>query len=81
MRKESGDQWEYWVLTCWDSMETVRSFAGEDPVRAWVPEEIRATLDEVGEVAEHFELVLGHELERLVGADGAWDHPPESVDP
>lgn len=35
------------MLTCWDSTETVRSFAGEAPSRWWVLDEIRPTLEPV----------------------------------
>lgn len=35
------------MLTCWDSTETVRSFAGEAPSRSWVLDEIRPTLEPV----------------------------------
>ena len=73
MRREAGDHFEYLVLTCWDSMDTVQAFAGEDPSRAWVPDDIRAALDEVGETSDHFELAFGHELGRLVDADSAWE--------
>ncbi len=72
LRREVDDQFEYLVLTCWDSMETVRSFAGEDPSHAWVPDEIRAALEEVGATSDHFELAFGHELQRLVDAEFAW---------
>ena len=75
LRREMGDRFEYLVLTCWDSMETVRSFAGGDPSRAWVPPEIRAALEEVGETSDHFELAFGHELGRLVDGKSAWEIP------
>ncbi|MDG2283038.1 MAG: hypothetical protein P8L45_07935 [Longimicrobiales bacterium] len=73
MRKEDGDHWDYWVLTCWDSMNVVTSFAGDDPNTAWVPDEIRVALEKVGVTVEHYELALGHDLERLLGSDSSWD--------
>ena len=73
LRREVADQFEYLVLTCWDSMETVRSFAGEDPSHAWVPEEIRAALEEAGATSDHFELAFAYELQRLGGVGGAWE--------
>jgi hypothetical protein len=54
-------------------MDVVQAFAGDDTAAAWVPEEIRDALEEVGETCEHFELAFGHELERLLGAVGAWN--------
>ena len=53
-------------------------FAGDDPARAWVAPEIRAALDEVGPTSEHFELALGHELERLLGVSGTWERADAS---
>ncbi|MEM7415855.1 MAG: antibiotic biosynthesis monooxygenase [Gemmatimonadota bacterium] len=72
LRQERGERFDYVVLTCWDSMETVHSFAGEDPSRAWIPEEVLAALEEAGTTSEHFELAYGHELERLAGATAEW---------
>lgn len=73
LRREDGERFEYWVLTCWDSMETILAFAGDDPSKAWVPEEIADALEEAGGTSEHFELAYGHELVRLMSADSAWD--------
>lgn len=60
LRKDLGSAWRYVVLTYWDSMEAVRALVGDDPTHAYVPAEIRATLDQCDETAEHFEVVIQH---------------------
>lgn len=58
VRRQSEGSWRYLVLTCWESMDAVRALAGSESRRAFVPAEIRATLDECDETAEHFEVVI-----------------------
>jgi hypothetical protein len=42
----------------WDSLEAVRSFAGDDPEAAVVPAEARRLLSDHDERAVHYEVVL-----------------------
>jgi hypothetical protein len=46
------------VLTFWDSMTSIRGFAGDDPTAAVVEPEARAVLKEFNRDVEHFDLVL-----------------------
>lgn len=46
------------VLTGWDSMESVRLFAGEDPDRAVVEDAALSMLSGYDEVVRHYEVML-----------------------
>ena len=60
LRKDVGPVCHYLVLTYWESMDAVRLLAGDDPARAYIPDEIRAALDQCDDTAEHFEVVIEH---------------------
>ena len=45
------------VLTLWDSMETVRKFAGAEPDKAVIDPEARAILSSFDESVIHYEVV------------------------
>jgi uncharacterized protein YciI/heme-degrading monooxygenase HmoA len=51
------DAIEFVVLTLWDSMESVRRFAGVKPEKAIVGPEARAVLTSFDETVTHFEIV------------------------
>jgi len=57
LRRQAEDDVELMVLTLWDSMETIRSFAGPEPSKAVVEPEARAILSSFDEHATHFEVV------------------------
>lgn len=63
LRREEGSRVAFVVVTLWDSMEAVRSFAGDDPGRAVVEPEARAVLATFDERVEHYDVAHG--------ADGA----------
>ena len=46
------------VQTRWDSMESVRKFAGDDPERAVVEPAAKAVLTEFDDRVRHFEVVV-----------------------
>ena len=46
------------VQTRWDSMDSVRKFAGEDPERAVVEPAAKAVLTEFDDRVRHFEVVV-----------------------
>jgi heme-degrading monooxygenase HmoA len=54
LRREDGAQVEFVAITLWDSMETIKAFAGDDPSRAVVEPEARAALASFDEFATHF---------------------------
>ena len=56
LRREEGGRVEFIVMTCWDSMEAVRRFAGAHPERAVVEPEARAVLAEYDDFVRHYEV-------------------------
>jgi heme-degrading monooxygenase HmoA len=55
--RDVGGLVEYQVLTWWESLDAVRSFAGEDPERAVVEPEAVAALLAFDERVRHFTIV------------------------
>ena len=58
LRRSVGDTTEFLVLTLWDSMEAVRTFAGTQPSKAVVEPPARAALTDFDELATHYEVVI-----------------------
>jgi hypothetical protein len=56
LRRESGDEVEFLVLTEWTSWEAIRVFAGEDPGAAVIEPAARAVLTHADEHVSHYEL-------------------------
>jgi heme-degrading monooxygenase HmoA len=57
LRREDGERIEFVTLTFWDSIETVKGFAGEDVDRAvFYPEDDRFLVERETTV-RHFELI------------------------
>jgi heme-degrading monooxygenase HmoA len=61
VRREVEDGFEFATLTLWDSLESVKAFAGEDYEVAVVPDPARAVLTRWDERSAHYEVVLGPE--------------------
>ena len=57
-RRAVGDEVEFITLLWFDSMESVRAFAGEDYQRAVVPPKARAVLSRFDEGSAHYQTVL-----------------------
>jgi len=57
LRRDVATGVEFVVLTRWRSLESVKAFAGEDPERAVVPEELSAMILEYDERVRHYEEV------------------------
>lgn len=57
LRRAVDDAIEFVVLTLWDSMESVRKFAGVKPEKAVVGPEARAVLTAFDKTVTHFEVV------------------------
>jgi len=55
LRKAAGDEVEFITLTFWDSMDSVREFAGDDQSHAVVPEAARRLLARFDQRSEHYE--------------------------
>lgn len=57
LRREVEEGVEFVTLTYWDSMEAVRTFAGEDLETAVVPPEAQALLSAYDGTSVHYEVV------------------------
>src|SRR3712207_3751805 len=58
LRRDDGDRVEFITLTLWQSLDAVRTLAGDDYETAYVPEEARQVLDRFDERSVHYEIVL-----------------------
>lgn len=58
LRRDVEGRVEFLAVTMWDSIESIRAFAGDDVQRAVVEPEARAVLDTFDSVARHFEVVV-----------------------
>lgn len=56
LRRASGEQVEFLVMTTWDSMDAVRKFAGADPDVAVVEPEAQAVLSDYDAFVRHYEI-------------------------
>jgi heme-degrading monooxygenase HmoA len=57
LRREEGDRTQFLMFTLWDSMDSVKAFAGEDPEKAvYYPEDDRF-LVEREDIVRHYEVV------------------------
>jgi antibiotic biosynthesis monooxygenase (ABM) superfamily enzyme len=55
-RRESGNEVEFVTLMRFDSLDAVRTFAGEDYEAAFVPLEARALLARFDDRSQHYEI-------------------------
>jgi antibiotic biosynthesis monooxygenase (ABM) superfamily enzyme len=58
LRREAGDEVAFVTVTRFESLESVRAFAGEDYEQAVVEPEARALLSHFDERSEHYEVVI-----------------------
>jgi heme-degrading monooxygenase HmoA len=58
LRREDGDEVAFVTITRFESLESVRAFAGEDYEQAVVEPEARALLSRFDERSEHYEVVI-----------------------
>lgn len=56
LRRDVGDQVEFVAMTWWDSMETIKKFAGAKPDVAVVEPEAQAALLSFDEFVTHYEV-------------------------
>ncbi|HXV33914.1 MAG TPA: hypothetical protein VD769_07885 [Gaiellaceae bacterium] len=61
VRRDVEGEVEFATLTLWDSLDSVKAFAGEDYETAVVPEPARAVLSRWDERSAHYDVVLGPE--------------------
>jgi len=58
MRKESSDRVEFIVMTLWDSLKSIHTFAGENAEVAVVAPAAQPLFREYDTTVKHFEVVL-----------------------
>jgi len=58
LRRDAGDEIAFVTITRFESLESVRAFAGEDYEQAVVEPEARALLSHFDERSEHYEVVI-----------------------
>ena len=58
LQRSLGGEAEILVLTLWDSMMAIRTFAGDDPNVAVIEDEAKALLSNFDLSVKHFEVVL-----------------------
>jgi heme-degrading monooxygenase HmoA len=57
LRRENEGEIEFLAMTLWDSIESVRAFAGQNPDVAIIEPEGRAALSSFDDFAGHYEIV------------------------
>jgi antibiotic biosynthesis monooxygenase (ABM) superfamily enzyme len=58
LRRENGDEVAFVTITRFESLESVRAFAGEDYEQAVIEPEARALLSRFDERSEHYEVIV-----------------------
>ena len=58
LRRDAGDEIAFVTITRFESLESVRAFAGEDYEQAVVEPEARALLSRFDQRSEHYEIVI-----------------------
>jgi heme-degrading monooxygenase HmoA len=56
LRRETDGHVEFLAVTLWDTLETVKTFAGPNPERAVVEPEARVVLTEFDDVVRHYDV-------------------------
>ena len=57
MRRECGDEVEFQTLMWFDSLDSIKTFMGEDYAASHVPPQAQAVLKRFDERAAHFEVI------------------------
>jgi heme-degrading monooxygenase HmoA len=58
LRRQVDGQTEFLALTLWESLDSIRAFAGSDVATAVVEPEARAVLADFDDVARHYEVAF-----------------------
>ena len=56
LRRDVGQEIEFVTIMLFDSLDSIREFAGEDYELAFVPEKARAVLSRFDERSQHYEI-------------------------
>lgn len=62
LRKDEGDKTEFLLLSLWDSIESIKSFAGSEPEKAVFYPEDEKYLIEFDEKVTHYDVLLSPDL-------------------
>lgn len=65
LRRDVDGRVEFLAVTMWDSVESIKAFAGDDVQRAVVEPEARAVLASFDSFAQHFEVVSHPQVQGL----------------
>lgn len=69
LRRERTEGVEFRVVTVWESLASIQSFAGSDAEAAVVPEKARAMMIDYDRRATHYEVLATVESGRPAGPD------------
>jgi heme-degrading monooxygenase HmoA len=58
LRREADGQTEFLAVTLWESLDSIRAFAGDDVDTAIVEPEARAVLADFDDFARHYEVAF-----------------------
>lgn len=58
LRRPVGNGMEFLIVTAWDSLKSIKAFAGEDVEAANVPAEAREMMVEFEARARHYEVLM-----------------------
>ena len=64
LRRDSADRVEFAVLTLWESLAAIRTFAGDDHETAVIPPAARRVLGGFDERVTHYEVAIGPVVDR-----------------
>jgi heme-degrading monooxygenase HmoA len=62
LRRQHGDEVEFITIMLWDSIDSIRAFAGQDYEASVIPEERRKYLSRHDPKAVHYEVVSTHNI-------------------
>jgi heme-degrading monooxygenase HmoA len=60
LRRQRGDEVEFITVMLWDSLDSIRAYAGEDYEASVIPEERRKYLSHHDAKAAHYEVAATH---------------------
>lgn len=59
LTRDTGDGTEFLVITEWESLDAIKAFAGEEPLKAVVPEKVQVMMMNYDREVKHYEVVEG----------------------
>jgi heme-degrading monooxygenase HmoA len=69
LRRERAEGTEFRIVTLWDSVGSIRAFAGSDVEAAVVPDNVQAMMIDYDRRATHYEVVATVESDKSAGPD------------